>query len=167
VNANVLFLQSIVGRPDPRVAEYLARVVQTETYQLLNLYAVSIYAVPFLISRCNYYGNVLVLQASMKRIRDYILCRQEPDGGWGGELDSVLALLTLLNSGHIGAEVGRAVEFLWERQQSDGGWGSGPLFRDLFPRYYGSRSLTTALCIEALSRLSVYDNASAGERSRS
>jgi hypothetical protein len=158
VNANVLFMQSMLGRPDPRVQEYLERVVRDQTYQLLNLYAVSIYAVPFLISRCNYPGNVFVLQpSSMTRLRDYILCRQEPDGGWGGALDSVLALLTLLNSGHIGAEVGLALKFLCERQQSDGGWGSGPLFRDLQPRYYGSRSLTTALCLEALSRLSVHD----------
>lgn len=158
VNANVLFMQSMLGRPDPRVAEYLERVVRDQTYQLLNLYGVSIYAVPFLISRSNYPGNVFVLQpSSMTRLRDYILCRQEQDGGWGGALDSVLALLTLLNSGHSGAEVGRAVAFLCERQQSDGGWESGPLFRDLQPRYYGSRSLTTSFCLEALSRLSVYD----------
>jgi Prenyltransferase and squalene oxidase repeat len=153
VNANVFLLQSIVGRPDPQVAEYLARVVRTETYHVLNLFAVSLYAVPFLISRSHFYGTMLPVQGSASRLAGYVLCRQDSNGGWGGDLDTVLALLTLLNAGYTGPEISRAVACLLERQQADGGWASGPLFRDLSPRYYGARSLTTAHCLEALSRL--------------
>jgi hypothetical protein len=155
VNANILFLQSMVGRPDLRVMEYLARAIQTESYHLLNLFAVSTILAPYLISRCNQHGIVPVFQAPMERLARYIARRQEPDGGWGDDLDSALALLTLLNAGDAGAAVGRAAECLLRRQQPDGGWESGPLFRDMHPRYYGSRSLTTALCVEALSRLNV------------
>jgi hypothetical protein len=147
----------MLGTPDGRVAEYLERTVRDATYDLLNLYAVSPYAVPFLISRCNYYGTVSPLRGSMERLARYVLGRREADGGWGCELDSALALLTLLNAGHSGTELGRAVGFLSERQRPDGGWASGPFFRDLFPRYYGARSLTTALCIEAFSRFDGHD----------
>jgi len=153
VNANVLFLQTILERPDRRVSEYLARVVQTETYQVLNLYGVATYAAPFLISRCYYHGAV-GLRSCVTKLKEYILSRQERDGGWGSDLDSVLALLTVINSGYAGDEVCRAAEFLRDRQQADGGWEPGALFRDLCPRYYGSGSLTTAFCIEALARLS-------------
>ncbi|MGE5803806.1 MAG: prenyltransferase/squalene oxidase repeat-containing protein [Gemmatimonadota bacterium] len=155
VNANILFLQSMVGRPDSRVMEYLARAIQTETYHVLNLFAVSTILVPYLISRCNQYGVAPAFHAPMDGLGRYMAGRQQSDGGWGDDLDSALALLTLLNAGDPGAAADRAAEYLLRRQQPDGGWESRPLFRDMHPRYYGSRSLTTALCVEALSRLNV------------
>jgi len=152
VNANILFLQTLVGEADRAISDYLERVVRDRTYFLLNLFAVSPYAVPFLISRCNGYGTVHPLARSMGRLARYVLDRQEADGGWGGDLDSALALLTILNAGHGQFEAGHAARCLRARQQDDGGWRSGPLFRDLRPHFYGSRALTTALCLESLSR---------------
>jgi A-macroglobulin complement component/prenyltransferase/squalene oxidase-like repeat protein len=158
VNSNILFLQTMVGCPDPRVTDYLVRAIKTEAYQVLNLFAVSTYAVPFLISRCNQSAAIPEFQAQMEKLGYYVLCRQEPGGGWGGDLDTMLAILTLMNTRCLPRATARsAVRCLLERQQGDGGWNSGPLFRDLRPRYYGSRILTTALCVEALTRLSVSD----------
>lgn len=153
VNANILFLQCILGRPDFQVAAYLDHVSHKETYHLLDLYSASRCMVPFLISRCHRQGNILRREASRRRICEFLLRLRKRDGAWDSDLDTVLALLALLNLGHIGPEVTAAADGLRERQQGDGGWECGAFFRDLAPRYYGSRCLTTALCLEAFCTL--------------
>jgi hypothetical protein len=88
----------------------------------------------------------------MSKLQRYILHRQDRFGGWGTDLDSVLSLLILMNTGYAGPAIARGLRLLLTRQDADGSWMRAPLFRDLRPHYYGSSSLTTALCAEALFR---------------
>ena len=85
---------------------------------------------------------------------DYIIAwlrsAQRADGGWGTDLDSALAVVTLLYAGAEGPGDARAAEWLLERQQRDGGWATGTFFRDMRPEFYGARVFTTALCAQAM-----------------
>ena len=72
-------------------------------------------------------------------------------GAGGDDVQTALAVLTLLNLGERGEAVRRGIRTVLAQQESDGGWASGPLYRgSVF--YYGSRALTTSLCLEALGK---------------
>jgi hypothetical protein len=88
-------------------------------------------------------------------IKERVLERRNPDGGWGDELSTALAVCAL----HYIDKKERAIEtallHLVNKQQANGCWTrisfySGP--EPPAPRsvWFGSEELTTALCIEAL-----------------
>lgn len=156
VNANLLLLTGLAGRPDAALAQYFSKTALNASYESMNRYAATPLALPFLISRCYHDGDVRVLAPGMDHLARFVLDRRDDDGGWGNALDTALALVCLLNAGWRGQEIAGAVAWLLERQDHGGGWASGALFRDFEPHYYGSRAFTTALCLESVSRLLNY-----------
>ena len=69
-------------------------------------------------------------------------------------MHTALAVNTLVNLGIESPLVGRAIEHLLAAQAEDGGWPSAPYYHG-GPQQsvsWGSRALTTGLCLEALAR---------------
>jgi Squalene-hopene cyclase C-terminal domain len=96
---------------------------------------------------------------ALERARTALLQRQGPGGGWGDDgeaaLPTALALLSLaaVGEGFDTPRWGRGRRFLLARQEGDGGWPAEPFlsFRDSGElEIYGSRTITTALCLQAL-----------------
>ncbi|HEY7767487.1 MAG TPA: hypothetical protein VIB55_04865, partial [Longimicrobium sp.] len=86
-----------------------------------------------------------------------ILERQGTNGSFGDELQTALALCALTNYGHASPDLAAAVAWLVSVQQPDGSWpkrafycGPGPPWPSQV--WWGSESLTTSFCLEALIR---------------
>ncbi len=98
-------------------------------------------------------GNVDCLKNAVPKIRDTVLSLQNKDGSWGNDLETSFGALTLLNLGYRGEALERAIKVILARQSSDGGWALAPAYRGaVAPLNYGSRAVTTAVCIEALAK---------------
>jgi hypothetical protein len=154
VNANLLLLQGLVGRPDPVLERFFSLMAQFAAFRALDMYFLRKLALPYLISRCFHDGRVDGLASAMEPLGAFVAACRRRDGGYGGDLDTALALVTLLNCGRDGGLVERGVDRLVARQAEDGGWRGEALFCDFAPSYYGARAFTTALAVEALARLS-------------
>ena len=146
VNANVvLYLQD----DRPPVCAYLNTIISrklpfSQWYpDRLSLY--------YVVSRALANG-VTGLAESRQGAIDDILSRQQSDGSWGNALRSALALNALLNYGANNAALVRGIGALRRMQTADGSWPRHAWFRG-FANYYGSEELTTALAIEALTKI--------------
>ena len=72
-------------------------------------------------------------------------------------MHTALALNTLANMGMDSPLIARGIDHLLATQHADGGWPSAPYYYG-GPKQsvsWGSRELTTGLCLEALSRMGV------------
>jgi hypothetical protein len=78
-----------------------------------------------------------------------VLKGRAPDGGFGDDLQTALAVNALLHLGYSGKETQDGLSALLRRQRDDGSWSRGQLYQGPAP-YYGSEELTTALAVEAL-----------------
>ncbi|WP_437321860.1 hypothetical protein [Sorangium sp. So ce385] len=158
VNANVLLY--LGDTPETRPAsDYLNQLVESNTEDSASWYYIPRQTAYYAISRPLRRG-VSRLEPSGRLIVERTLRRQVSDGSFGSDLDTAMAISTLLNCGHSSC-LDSAVEALVRRQQTDGSWG-----RDAFygaPRlpppgpfvfWFGSAELTTALCLEALALFS-------------
>ena len=84
-------------------------------------------------------------------VTDRVARRQSADGSFGDELSTALAICTLLNFRSGAAAIHAAAQFLLGAQGVDGSWPCTSMFLGA-GRYYGSKELTTASCVEALAR---------------
>ena len=114
-------------------------------------------AYTYALSRARADGGVRCLAQAAGEVRDWVLARQHPDGGWGNDLETALGAITLLNTGYRGPALPRAIAALVARQGADGSWALGPHYTTVKPPtepavYFGSAPLTTALCLEALGK---------------
>lgn len=82
-------------------------------------------------------------------MRSWVLKQQNVDGGFGGDMQTALAINILMNFGHYDLSVKSGIDYLLENQRSDGSWGIAPFFRG-WNMFYGSVELSTALALEAL-----------------
>jgi hypothetical protein len=80
----------------------------------------------------------------------------QDDGSIGGDpLQTAMAVSALLNFGIPMQAWQRSLDYLAESQRSDGGWDAFPIYYDGRPEpqmSWSSRQLTTAFCLEVLSR---------------
>ena len=153
VNLNVLFLFQLVHENFDPVCSYILKQVESDGFRGGSLYYPLQWCFTYAFSRAYADGGVSCLKSGAPKIRQYTLERQQNDGGWGTDYETVLGLLTLLNLGERGAPVEKALKLLIARQKLDGGWGleaayTGP-DRSLS---YGSRAVTTALFVEAVAK---------------
>ena len=82
-----------------------------------------------------------------------ILQLSKDDGSFGDELATACAVCSLANFEYDGvARLADAVRYLEEQQRANGSWRRVAMFCQP-GRYYGSEELTTALCLEALTRV--------------
>jgi hypothetical protein len=84
-------------------------------------------------------------------VTDRVTGRQRADGSFGNELSTALAICALLNFGSTSGAIHRGARFLLGAQADDGSWPCQSMFLGA-GRYYGSKELTTAICVEALAK---------------
>jgi len=153
VNANTLFyLRSFVGRE--RVIEYLVNVLRHGRELACDKWYENPFAVWYFIARA---------VADVPEVQQLIaqrLTRARP----GNALEAALALCAQLSCGRVPADA--AVDALLQQQLSDGAWARAALYHGGRRRRgdgsfdaphpdtprWGSEALTTAFCVEAVSR---------------
>jgi hypothetical protein len=149
VNANVLLY--LGETPQTRRAiDYLLETIRDgreDTEIVFYAHPLSLY---YMLSRA-YAAGVSALAPARESIRARIAALRHPDGSYGDELLTALAINSLHNLGETPAP--NSIEALLRSQRQDGSWPripmyGGPPVADTF----GSADLTTALCVEALAR---------------
>jgi hypothetical protein len=153
VNANVL---CYLGEREETGAacEYLLDVVAHGREPTSSVYGVDDLSFYYVLSRA-YDRGVLSLAPCRERVVSAIAGRRRPDGSFGDELATALAVATLCNLGGGDTDdLGGAASFLVSRQRSDGSWPRASFYVDFAGGFYGSDELTTAFAVEALARTS-------------
>jgi len=93
------------------------------------------------------------LSGAREAIIEKVLRLGEDDGSFGSELATACAMCSLANFEYNGViRLRDAARYLEGQQRANGSWRRSPFFRQPGV-YYGSEELTTALCLEALTRL--------------
>jgi hypothetical protein len=114
-----------------------------------SLYYPSRLALFYVVSRA-FENGISCFERSREKIVSDTLGLQKASGSFGSDLETALALNTLLNFGYVGGEVDSGIGYLLKEQSGDGSWGMDCFYTDFGPTYYGSRELTTALVVEAM-----------------
>lgn len=153
VNLNALLLFSLVHENFDPVCAYLLKQVDNDDFRGGSIYYPSQWCFTYAFSRAYADGGVSCLNTAVPKIRQKTLSLQKSDGGWGSDYETALALLTLLNLGEKGAVVEKALKLLMARQMSDGGWALEAAYTGADRSMsYGSRAVTTSLCVEAFAK---------------
>ena len=147
VNANGLLYLGECEETQPAI-DYLNNSVLEE--EICSSYYADQLAFYYMLSRA-YFNGVLSLGKTRSAVMNRITARQERDGSFGNELLTALAICTWLNFNEPRHGLDRAIEYLLQTQSQGGSWKKIPMWLGPAP-YYGSAELTTALCVEALSR---------------
>jgi len=153
VNANVLLYLGKSGTVRP-VVDWLCNVVRSGQEAECDKWYRDIFTFHYALSRLYLDGN-----SSFQPIRDVAIERMNRSahpGGCIGEnvLHTALAVSTLLNYGAANDTVEHAIGYMLDNQDSDGSWPAYPYYYGgpLKVAHWGSRELTTGLCLEALQR---------------
>ena len=153
VNLNGLLVFGFVRENLDEVCSYVLTQVESDKFRRGSPYYPSPLAFTFALSRAHLDGGVSCLAKAAPKIRTVTLELQEKDGAWGDDFETAVGLLTLLNLGERGDAVERAIGIIVARQMPDGGWALAPAYSGDRGRWrYGSRAVTTALCIEGLAK---------------
>lgn len=153
VNVNALFLFSLVRQPLFEVCQHALTYTKTKAFYHGSIYYPSPLAYTYFLLRAYSSGGASCLHEAIPDVRSYVLDHQQLDGSWGNDLETGLAVLTLLMAGYHGTALTRGISILLDRQSPDGGWALAPLYKGaVLPVYYGSRPLTTSLILEALGK---------------
>ncbi|HRH31566.1 MAG TPA: hypothetical protein PK950_02765, partial [Candidatus Paceibacterota bacterium] len=147
VNANIAFMASLLGITLKNLNQYFEEAVLSG--KLSSAYYLSPLVLLYFISR-GYSGNKKEL------FTEVIEKERKADGTWGSPMHTALALSALHNFGKSIAGEIEAIDFILE-SESGGRWQKEIFYlerRNPEDRWYhGSESITTVLCIEALSLL--------------
>lgn len=149
VNANVV-LNLGESVETKSAIEYLVRVVSEEKEAQCSHYYFDRLSFYYMLSRA-FANGVSALTETRERIVERVISSQVDDGSWGNPLLTALAACTLLNFASRGQCLDRGIAYLLHVQRQDGSWDKTAMFLGREP-YYGSEDLTTALCVEALTR---------------
>ena len=151
VNANVLFC--LGESPETRAAAlFVNRIVKDKAEATCSRwYNGDPLPFYYCLSRARFHG-ASTLDSSRQPVVDRVKAAQRPDGSFGDPLRTAFAACTLINFGVGGPPLDRAIKHLLEAQAKDGSWPKCPFFggRGIT---FGSKEFTTALAIEAISRL--------------
>lgn len=155
VNINALYAYSLRNRAQNGVVEYLKKIIKNESFIDGSEYYPSPYVFTYLITKANFEGNFKELKPYLNDIKKYLLRTQNPDGSWGNDLETALAVNSLINIGFEGNQLEKAIENILYNQEQNGSWGLYNFYiqpeDSLRPTtYYGSRELTTSINLEAL-----------------
>jgi hypothetical protein len=152
VNLNALLIFGSTHESFGDVCNYLLTQADGEAFRRGTVYySPMMFAYAF--SRAYADGQVSCLQKAVPQIRDATVSLQQSDGGWGDDLETALGALTLLNLSDSSQSVQRGMQTVLARQTPDGGWALTPAYSGDSGRLrYGSRAMTSALCVEALAK---------------
>ncbi len=155
VNSNALLMFGSVGETIDSVCKFVLANAENEQFRHGSPYYESPVAFTHAFSRAFADGGAHCLGEAADKIRAATLSLQKPDGGWGDDLETAEGVITLLNLGYRGDALDRGVRAILARQNSDGGWALTTVYRGIgVPMRYGARSITTAACVEALTKYS-------------
>ncbi len=99
--------------------------------------------------------GVKALMPAKPAMLQRILSQQRPDGSFGDELLTGLAVCALVNLEERPERLDQAVQYLLSTQRDDGSWKRIPMYGGPpTPTTFGSADLTTGICLEALARFS-------------
>ncbi len=101
-----------------------------------------------------YFQGTTSLEPLLRPILERLDQLRRDDGGYGGALDTALAACTRLNFRQPPAKCWKEIAFLLAAQENDGAWARAPFYYGgpKRARCWGSREITTALCLETLAR---------------
>ena len=155
VNSNALLMFGSVGETIDSVCKFVLAQAASEQFRNGSPYYESAEAFTHAFSRAYADGGARCLGEAVAKIRAATLSLQKPDGGWGDDLETAEGVITLLNLGYRGDALDRGVRAILARQNVDGGWALTTVYRGIgVPMRYGARSITTAACVEALTKYS-------------
>jgi hypothetical protein len=152
INANVLsYLGDI---PETQVIiNQMNSVILENREATCDKWYYNTFVIYHLFTRC-YYRGIAKLEPIRQSIIDRILAQANDNGCIGGNLfNTALAVCSLQNLHHQPAIMDAAIQYIMEAQKANGSWerwghyGAGKL-----NLYFGSEEITTAFCLEALSR---------------
>lgn len=156
VNANALYAYSLKNRTQDGAIRYLNDVAENKSFVNGSRYYPSPFVFTYLVTKVYSDGKVKELEPSIANIKDFLLATQKSDGGWGNDMDTALATVSLLNIRYEGNPLETAIKHILNNQNKNGSWniysyyfapGSPPFWN---PGYFGSYELTTSVNIEAL-----------------
>jgi hypothetical protein len=136
---------------------FLNRIVLENREEDTYWYYLNNLALYYMISRA-YFNGVKSLYRSADSIIYKVTSMQHQNGSFGDELNTALAISTLLNYNFIDSTIlTKGVEFLLDSQTRTGIWKkrafyAGPQHPSPHSVWFGAEALTTALCLEALLR---------------
>ena len=153
VNAYVLYYLGETTDTLP-IIDFIISIINSGKEGDCDLWYRDPFIVYYFITR-NYFKGVSKLELIKEALVSRILSQSKPDGRIGKTvLDTAWAICSLINLNHSSIELETAITFLCELQEKEGNW----------PRWiayyggpkkltgYGSEELTTAFCLEAISR---------------
>ena len=153
VNANVLYYLGEIPETLP-IIENMITIINSEKEGDCDLWYRDPIAVYYFFSR-NYNRGIKKLEPIKTPIIIRILSNVNLDGSIGKSiLETALALCSLINLGHSCIEMSNARNYLISTQAKEGNWPRWSVFY-IGPKKllgWGSEELTTAFCIEAISR---------------
>lgn len=153
VNLNALLLFGLAHEKIDNVCKFEIEQVGNDAFRRGSIYYSSPMMFAHAFSRAYREGDVICLESAAPKIRDAVLASQNKDGSWGNDLETAFGAVTLLNLNYRGEALERAIKNILNRQSQDGGWELAPAYRGaVAPLNYGSRAVTTALCLEALAK---------------
>jgi hypothetical protein len=163
VNANVLLYLGECEETQP-VSDFLNNLVLSDREKESDTWYSAKTVLYYFMSRAYFHG-ASSLKKAQNAIVQKTLALQQEDGSFGNDLNTALAVCTLINYQHDDRVVlERAIHRMLEHQGENGAWSRIPLWRatpeivwggeasDWSEGFWGSEALTTAFSIEALAR---------------
>ena len=153
VNLNALLLFGLEGETVDAACKFALSKAQLEQFRNGSPYYESPMSFAYAFSRAYVDGHAQCLADGAEKVRSAVLSLQKPDGGWGDDLETAHGVVALLNFGYRGEAIERGVRAILSRQNADGGWALATVYRGIgVASRYGARTITTALCTEALTK---------------
>jgi len=151
VNANVVLY--LGDRDETRNAcRYLVNTIKNSHERDSYQYYLDNITLYYTVSRAYARGTSL-LSGAREAVIEKVLQASKDDGSFGNELTTACAVCSLANFEYDGlTRLGDAARYLERQQRPDGSWRRVAMFRGS-SLYFGSEELTTALCLEALTRV--------------
>ncbi|NPU85324.1 MAG: hypothetical protein HPY65_12670 [Syntrophaceae bacterium] len=153
VNANVLSLFTMSGLQLPEVEDFLNNIISSGKYLNGSSYYPSPMAFLYFLSRAHKVGASR-LNKSLPIITDYLLSPEKYHHGLLSNLEMAMSITSIIRFDLESRHVENRISLLLEHVQSDGGWKNErivwPNVKDIPTPNYGSRSVSTAFCLEAL-----------------
>ncbi|HEY9247048.1 MAG TPA: hypothetical protein VIO11_09400, partial [Candidatus Methanoperedens sp.] len=155
VNADALYAYSLRKKTQNGVIRYLNDIAENKSFVNVSTYYPSPCVFTYLFTKAYSDGKVNELKPSLNNIKEYLLETQNPDGGWGNDLNTALAATSLINLGFKGEQLEGAIGHILINQDKNGSWDSYGLYiapgHSLNPPiYFGSQELTTSFSLETL-----------------
>jgi hypothetical protein len=151
VNSNVAYFLALQDIFLPNMREFLFNGIKQKKFN--SKYYLTIFPIIYFLSRYLNLDKKTPIKLKLD-LQKFILSKQRVDGSWGNSLDTALAVSSLLRLGTLPASISKSVQFLENEGQKDR-WSASTFYRDLVvgkkQYYFGSKALTTAFCLEALS----------------